>query len=371
MAILGVIIALRFLLSYKSNPYSNWYIIIIFSLASLRVLHKGVFEIYNPTLYQNSIEWLNPFFMVIIPSFYLYFKTILNNKQYQYQELFHFTYPLLIILLFFLNKNYLLFSEDFLDFMKFERTLLFILIYLILSYDLLNNEIWKKKELQIGLGKRYKLLKNWTQFFFTIFLLLMINLIFSLYIENNTNEKLTGYFIIPVNLVIWIIIFIKILKHPEIMYGFDRLEKRIANYSYSETIDPIIWKLSVDTIKNSQEQKLSKVIKIKIKEYIEEIEVFVEHSKPFRDVTFKMNDLGNALNIPRSHLAYLFKHHCKIPFVSYCKYCKIKDAQTLIKEKYLRTNTLETLSKKVGFISYNTFFISFKKQCGISPNKSM
>ena len=53
MAIIGVIIALRFLLSYKSNPYSNWYIIIIFSLASLRVLHKGVFEIYNPTLYQK------------------------------------------------------------------------------------------------------------------------------------------------------------------------------------------------------------------------------------------------------------------------------------------------------------------------------
>ena len=371
MAILGVIIALRFLLSYKSNPYSNWYIIIIFSLASLRVLHKGVFEIYNPTLYQNSIEWLNPFFMVIIPSFYLYFKTILNNKQYQYQELFHFTYPLLIILLFFLNKNYLLFSEDFLGFMKFERTLLFILIYLILSYNLLNNELWKKKELQIALGNRYKLLKNWTQFFFTIFLLLMITLIYSLYIENNTNEKLTGYFIIPVNLAIWIIIFIKILKHPEIMYGFGSLEKRIANYSYSETIDPIIWKLSADTIKNSQEQKLSKVLKIKIKEYIEEIEMFAEHSKPFRDVTFKIDNLGNALNIPRSHLAYLFKHHCNISFVSYCKYCKIKDAQTLIKEKYLKKNTLDSLSKKVGFISYNTFFISFKKQCGISPNKSI
>ena len=53
MAIIGVIIALRFLLSYKSNPHSNWYIIIIFGLASLRVLHKGVFEIYNPTLYQK------------------------------------------------------------------------------------------------------------------------------------------------------------------------------------------------------------------------------------------------------------------------------------------------------------------------------
>ena len=147
MAIIGVIITLIFLLSYKSNPYSNRYIIVIFSLASLRVLHKGIFEIYNPTLYQNSIEWLNPVFMVIIPSFYLYFKTILNNKQHQYQELFHFTYPLLIILLLFLNKNYLLFSEDSQGFMKFERTLLFILIYLILSYNLLNNELWKKKRI--------------------------------------------------------------------------------------------------------------------------------------------------------------------------------------------------------------------------------
>jgi YesN/AraC family two-component response regulator len=199
----------------------------------------------------------------------------------------------------------------------------------------------------------------------------MIALIVSLHIENNTTDKLTGFFMIAVTLVIWFVLFIKILKHPGILYGFHTLEKRIATYRDIGTINSVIWKLSLPAIKNGQDKRLSVVIKRKIKEYIEEIELHVEYSKPFRDNTFKMNELGNALNIPRSHIAYLFKYHCKIPFVAYTKYCKIKDAQTLIKEKYLRTNTLESLSKKIGFISYNTFFISFKKQCGISPNKSM
>ena len=84
-----------------------------------------------------------------------------------------------------------------------------------------------------------------------------------------------------------------------------------------------------------------------------------------------MNDLGKALKIPNSHISYLFKYHNKVNFVAYRNYCKIQDAQTLIKEKYLRTNTIESLSKKIGYISYNTFFVAYKKQCGISPNKNI
>jgi hypothetical protein len=39
----------------------------------------------------------------------------------------------------------------------------------------------------------------------------------------------------------------------------------------------------------------------------------------------------------------------------------------LIDDDFLITNTLEVLSKKVGFLTYNTFFISFKDITGIKP----
>ena len=368
MGIIGVIIALVFLKTNTSNPYSNRYIILIFILASINAIFTGLFKIKNPNFYQNSMNWLDPFFALIIPSFYLYFKILLNNKRYLLKDLFHFTYPFLVLLFLFLNRNYFFISDEVYNYITIRLTFLFILIYLTLSYLLLNNRLWKSKEKQIILGNHYLLLKRWTQFFFLFFLLLMLVLIISVYLD--INEKKESTFTILVGLLIWLAFFIKILKHPIILYGFKSLVKSVKKHDTNNLINSILWKLSVPVAKNEQDKRLSIVIKEKIEGYIEEIEIYAVHALPFRDVKFDMNDLAKALKIPRSHIAYLFKYHSKVNFVAYRNYCKIQDAQTLIKAKYLRTNTIESLSKKIGYISYNTFFVAYKKQCGISPNKN-
>ena len=45
----------------------------------------------------------------------------------------------------------------------------------------------------------------------------------------------------------------------------------------------------------------------------------------------------------------------------------IIDAVALIEEGYLKTNTLDSLSKKVGFNTYNSFFMGFKEITGKAP----
>ena len=175
------------------------------------------------------------------------------------------------------------------------------------------------------------------------------------------NEKEESIFTILASLLIWLAFFIKILKHPIILYGFKSLEKKVNKYNTNNLINPILWKLSVPMTKNEQDKKLSILIKEKTEGYIEEVEIYVAHTLPFRDIKFNMNDLGKALKIPNSHIGYLFKYHSKVNFVTYRNYCKIQDARTLIKEKYLRTNTIESLSKKIGYISYNTFFCCLQK----------
>jgi hypothetical protein len=45
------------------------------------------------------------------------------------------------------------------------------------------------------------------------------------------------------------------------------------------------------------------------------------------------------------------------------------DALELIEQNFLTTNTFESLSKKVGFTSYNPFFTSFKDVVGKSPQE--
>tara|TARA_B100000780_G_scaffold274258_1_gene239000 strand:- start:129 stop:362 length:234 start_codon:yes stop_codon:yes gene_type:complete len=42
----------------------------------------------------------------------------------------------------------------------------------------------------------------------------------------------------------------------------------------------------------------------------------------------------------------------------------------LANTKQPKGNTIASLSKKIGYISDNTFFVTDKKHCGISPHKN-
>ena len=80
-----------------------------------------------------------------------------------------------------------------------------------------------------------------------------------------------------------------------------------------------------------------------------------------------ISDLASKLNIPKSHISYIFKYHSTISFSEYKKVIRIRDAMKHIELNYLKNNTLDSLSKKVGFTSYNPFFTSFKEVSGVSP----
>jgi YesN/AraC family two-component response regulator len=167
-------------------------------------------------------------------------------------------------------------------------------------------------------------------------------------------------------IVLWLIIYIKILIHPEILYGYPKLEEKLTKQNKT-ILNLGVWKLAPTEITNLQDQKLTIGIETKMTPYIQEMEDFINTNHPFRDPNFSIKDLSITLNIPTSHLAYIFKYHCNKPFVEYKKYCKIEDAKTLIKDNYLAKNTLESLCNEIGFISYNTFYSSFKKYNNVSP----
>jgi hypothetical protein len=48
---------------------------------------------------------------------------------------------------------------------------------------------------------------------------------------------------------------------------------------------------------------------------------------------------------------------------------RIQDSLALIEEGYLKTNTFDSLSKNVGFSTYNTFFIAFKEVTNKAPQE--
>jgi len=76
----------------------------------------------------------------------------------------------------------------------------------------------------------------------------------------------------------------------------------------------------------------------------------------YNDPKFSISDLAIKLNLPNIHLDYLFKYHSKISFSDYKKKIRIHHSIRLIESNYLKTNTLDSLAKGVGFASYNPLF---------------
>jgi AraC-like DNA-binding protein len=193
----------------------------------------------------------------------------------------------------------------------------------------------------------------------------------SLIVEKTSNLQWSGTtFSIFAN-VLWIIIFGKILSSPEILYGIPKLEERVSNYMNEIKINHSLWNLFTPEVKNLQDSNLKSIIHTKIEVYIYDIEYFICDTHPFRDPNLSFKDIAGELNIPISHLAYVFKYHCKVSYVEYKNTCKIKDSLVLIEKGYLNNMTLVAIAEKTGFNSYNSFFVAFKKETGLSPKDFM
>ena len=161
---------------------------------------------------------------------------------------------------------------------------------------------------------------------------------------------------------LWSIIFIKILITPEILFGYNVLYKKISDQKKSLFLLSEIWLLSEKTeIKNQQDDLLKNKIYPDFNKIITDIEYLALVEKWFRKPKARATEIAKKLEIPKSHLKFIFKYHSKVSYSEFKKIIKTYDAIQLIDSGYLKTNTLEALAIKVGFSSYNPFFTSFKE----------
>lgn len=199
-------------------------------------------------------------------------------------------------------------------------------------------------------------------------LFMAIRLLGSIFFELNFRSIIKGFSFQWISALIWLLVLFKILVSPEILYGYNVLHKKIDEKREKDLFLNSVWNIKPKIeINNAQHLQLKDKVESNILTYIEEIEKISMTDKIFRDPEITMADVANKLNTPKSHISYLFKYHCTISFSDYKKAIRIQDAIKLINDDYLKESTLDYLSKKVGFPSYNTFFTSFKEISGSSP----
>lgn len=367
IGILGLFVISLMLFSYRSNVFVNIYLVTIFILCSFRNIFIGLFEITEANTLFSS-KHISPLYLIVVPSLYLYFKSLVKDYKHIYKkDLMHLIYPALNLALNIGQVHLPILKNQVIEDIRFISLVMFLLFYLLLSFNILYKKIWNKGASRSIEKRHYMLIKNWTLFIFSISAFLFLRILYSIYSEKMSHHLFRAQNYSFLVILPWFLIYGKILLSPEILYGYPKLKKRVSEIqNHAIPIDPI-WMFDSIYILNLQDKKLRDTIKKRVLPYISDFENYVNKAQPFRNTQFSLLDFAQVLNIPRSHVNYIFKYHAIMTFMEYKNYCRIKDTLLLINKGYLDSMTLEALSNKVGFSSYNSFFTAFKKHTNVSP----
>ncbi len=368
--LVGFLTIFLILLRYKSNRITNVYLVIIFLIVAVRMLSIAVFKIQKNSFIEEILHDYNNLLIIIVPCSYLYFENLIKDcKTIYFKNLIHLIIPTGFNIIDYLFDNQYLKIEH-VNYYYYIFFTLYTLFYYILIYKILYKNVWNRKgEIEVVI-KQNQLIKKWTIYLFSFLIIVGARVILILFweINNDNYAYATSYQWIPS--VFWLILFFKIIVSPEILYGYNYLNAKINEHKKMNNATIAFWSKSpISQINNVQDNQLNEKIKNTIFQYMQEVDQFSFHNQSYRDAKFSLSDLANKLNIPKSHLSFLFKYHSKISFPEYKKIVRIYDGLELINAGYLTTNTYESLAKEIGFTSYNTFFISFKDVTGVSPQE--
>lgn len=361
---LGILVVFVLLLSYKSNKYVNIYLILVIVFRSLRVLYASLISDSFNVVLNGNFSWLIPILLFTIPCFYLYVKTIIENrKPIKIKSFLYFIYPILLCIIA-LVQSYFDLGPKSAWILFFKINLISYLLFYTVNTTLLILNFYQKRNKDLIKKSHFKATKIWIVFIYILFILMIIRVIINFGIENELYVEL---FTILTNLI-FLVLYLKILVSPEILFGLTKLNHALTKNLKEVVVNDTIWDLKLPSITNVQDLKLKPLIQDKITSHIYDMEQLLQKRYLFRDPDYTISDLAKEMKLPLSHLTYLFKYHSNLSFVEFKNHYRVLDAIFLMQTNFLDTKTLDALSIHVGFVTYNSFFIAFKKQTGYAPN---
>jgi len=350
---------------YQEQSLINKYLIIITVINAIRFLFHGIAKAYPEIDITQFATVLDVSVIMLMPCFYLYFTNLINESKFELSNLLHFMVPFLFGSLF---LTFLYCKPNNVDWIKklfFFLVVLFYVMYFIFGFLMLYKQVWSRKTLIKAVQKQNDLIKSWSIFLFVAFMVIFFIRITISIISYKYGTDRDHY--LWITALVWIGIFVKIILTPEILYGYNLLNKTIDAATERLALKSV-WHFegTLLPITSEKDTKLQKKIKPLLMEYLHQMEEFSFHTHAFRNPDLGLEDIAIALKIPVSHVNFILKFHCNESFTDYKKIVRIHDATKLLEQVYLKDHKVESLSSKVGFTSYNTFSIAFKNITGVT-----
>lgn len=105
------------------------------------------------------------------------------------------------------------------------------------------------------------------------------------------------------------------------------------------------------------------------KELYAKLTAFMEKERPFTNPELKMGDLVSALGTSTHALSYLLNKYLEQSYYDFINEYRIAEFKRLVTDSQYSKYTLSALAELCGFSSRASFFRSFKKSTGVTPNE--
>ncbi len=353
---------------HQEHSLINKYLFIIIAVNAARFFFHGIQDAYPETKITSFVITLDVSTIMLMPCLYLYFYNILNENKFESMNLLHFIVPFLvgieyIIINFFKPDNVELLKKIF-----FFVSISFYLTYAIFGFLLLYKNGWSRKTDIKAIQKQNNLIKKWTLFLYVCFILMLLTRVATSLISKNPGSFNNNY--LWISALLWMSIFVTLILTPEILYGYNFLNKTIDEATEKVVLGSV-WHIegTIIPVSSERDKKIDEKMKPLLMEYLHQIEELSFHTHAFRNPDLSLDEIAVALKIPISHINFVFKYHCNESFTDYKKIVRIHDATKLLESGYLNENKVETLSAAVGFSSYNTFIVAFKSITGVTTQE--
>lgn len=121
--------------------------------------------------------------------------------------------------------------------------------------------------------------------------------------------------------------------------------------------------------KEDEKYKMNRHSKEECDVLYEKLNRYMQDEKPYMKKDLKIGDLADSLDTSSHSLSYLFNQHLNISYYDFVNDWRITEFKKLVAEDTSSKYTLDVLADLCGFSSRTSFFRSFKKSTGITPNE--
>ena len=350
--VLCAIVILINLKYFFINAYTNVYFVLLTLLVGAQRLVYALSHLEIIKFKLLDFDYTFYFLLFIGPIYFLFLKTLLKFEKYNSS---HFKYfiPFLgvVVLRFFKIPQF----NSFL----LVLTLVTLVFYLFCSGIILH-KFYKTKYLTTRLNKRAFSFGLFSYIFLFLITLSLFKYIFISQLNSLNNLiNLTNTFLFST--IIWFFWLVYLIMNPILLYGEACLISQI-NYNFKKEFKLWLVHPKNNLVEKSEaDQTIEKQLKVEIYDMILEIKK-LELDRVFTSQKImSIDNISIKLKIPKYHLKYIFKYYCSLSSVEYQNFCKVNTAIDLINNDYLKTKTIDSLSKDSLFASRVNMYKYFKK----------